>query len=104
MLLGNPGILGQGYACVLLHSHPGMYLGGSSVTREPRDTWTGGMPACVLLYSHPGMYIGGSCVTRESWDTWTGGMPVYYSIAIPSTSQDGLSCVVYFSTLYMYHL
>ena len=44
MLLGNPGILGQGYACVLLYSHPGMYLGGSCVTRESRDTWTGGMP------------------------------------------------------------
>ena len=44
MLLGNPGILGQGYACVLLYSHPGMYLGGSCVTRESRDTRTGGMP------------------------------------------------------------
>ena len=44
MLLGNPRILGQGYACVLLYSHPGMYLGGPCVTRESRDTWTGGMP------------------------------------------------------------
>ena len=44
MLLGNPGILGQGYARVLVYSHPGMYLGGSCVTRESRDTRTGGMP------------------------------------------------------------
>ena len=43
MLLGNPGILGQGYACVLLYSHPGMYVGGSCVTRESRDTQTRGM-------------------------------------------------------------
>ena len=44
MLLGNPRILGQGYAHVLLYSHPGMYLGGSCVTRESWVTWTGCMP------------------------------------------------------------
>ena len=51
MLLGNPGILGQRYACVLLYSHPGMYLGGSCVTRESRDTWTEGMPVyyCIAI-------------------------------------------------------
>ena len=51
MLLGNPGILGQGYACVLLYSHPGMYLGGSCVARESRDTWTEGMPMyyCIAI-------------------------------------------------------
>ena len=46
MLLGNPGILGQGYACVLPYSHPWMYVGGSCVTRESRDTWTG----CMSVY------------------------------------------------------
>ena len=44
VLLGNPGMFGQGYAYILLYSHPGMYLGVSCVTRESRDTWTGGMP------------------------------------------------------------
>ena len=44
MLLGNPGMLGQGYARVLLYSHPWMYLGGSCVTRESQDTQTWGMP------------------------------------------------------------
>ena len=44
VLLGNPGILGRGYARVSLYSHPGMYLGGPCVTRESRDTWIGGMP------------------------------------------------------------
>ena len=48
MLLGNPGILGQGYAFILLYSHPGMYLGGPCVTRESRDARTGVCP-CITL-------------------------------------------------------
>ena len=44
VLLGIPGMLGQGYACVLFYSHPGMSLGRSCVTRESWDTRTRGMP------------------------------------------------------------
>ena len=48
LLRESPGYSDRGYARVLLYSHPGMYLGGSCVTRESQDTWTGGM---LVYYS-----------------------------------------------------
>ena len=59
---------------MLLYSHPGMYLGGSCVTRKSRDTWTGGMPVyysivipgCTwegpVLLGNPGILGQGVCL------------------------------------------
>ena len=74
MLLGNPGILGQGYASVQLCNHPRMYLGGSCVTRESRDTQTRGMPMYCSI-AIPGCPWDGPVLLGNPWILGQGVCP-----------------------------
>ena len=92
VLLGNPGILGQGCGCALLYAIPGCtwdnhgLLGNPGILRQEYG--------CELLYTilgytrdshgllgNPGILgqkyvlyaiLGCTWVNRESWDTWIG--------------------------------
>ena len=55
VLLRNPGILGQGYGCVLLYAVTGCAWDSHGLLGNP-DTWTG-VWLCTAV-CHPGMYLG----------------------------------------------